>query len=175
VKTIGRDQIYSKSEVLVHGRFKVIIALDSETLARCSPGLTALASDLQEHTALQEFGWFICGSRILTAPPDLSPDPVLRALPACPHFRNVFIMTASTGADAVQYLLQLPTDTKLRLILEADKWLAAVDDIRQGHCNIKDLCLDMLLITRSKETEAFKAIALAQFGWIAVWNPLIYK
>jgi hypothetical protein len=52
-------------------------------------------------------------------------------------------------------------DTKLRLILETDKWLAAVDDIRQGHCNIKHLCLDMLLITRSKDTEAFKAIASA--------------
>jgi hypothetical protein len=56
-------------------------------------GLIALANALREHTSLREFTWFDLGSRREAAPRDLSLDPVLRALLACPHLRQVFIKT----------------------------------------------------------------------------------
>jgi hypothetical protein len=68
-------------------------------------GLTALANALRKHTSLQEFNWFDYTSR--QAPRDLSLDPVLRALPACPHLRKVRILTKSASADPIKNLLQL--------------------------------------------------------------------
>jgi hypothetical protein len=80
-------------------------------------------------------------------------------------------MTASSDADTVRNLLQLPKDTVLTLVLlSSEHWLAVAEYIRQGHCYIKQLSLVMIIISSSKDTEAVKAIAK-----IAVWNPLIYE
>jgi hypothetical protein len=68
-----------------------------------SSGLIALANALRELPALQEFIWFDFGSR--QAPRDLSLDPVLWALSACPHLQKVIVMTNYASADAVKSLL----------------------------------------------------------------------
>jgi hypothetical protein len=137
---------------------KLEIGLDGETVPRDPAGLTALANALKEHTALQTFNWVDYCSRMEAAPVDLSPDPVLRALPACPHLREVLIKTSCDITGAIKNLLQLGPATELRLVLETDQSFAVADAIRQGHCNIKHLCLDMFL---SSSSEAIKAIASA--------------
>lgn len=59
----------------------------------------------------------------------------------------------------MEYLQQLPKETCLALVLNIEQWLAVADGIRQGRCNIKYLCLEMLNVSR--DTEAVKAIASA--------------
>jgi hypothetical protein len=127
-----------------------------------SAGLTALASALREHTALQEFNWFEFGSRREAAPRNLSLDPVLRALPACPHLRKVAIMTKYASDDALRNMLLLPSAIDLHLVLKTtENWLAVADEIRQGRCLVTNLHLGMLQSSSSKATEAVQAVANA--------------
>jgi hypothetical protein len=140
---------------------KLEIHIRGRTFPEVSSGLTALANALREHTAFQEFTWFDYVSRLQGAPVDLSPDLVLRALPACPHLRKVLIRTTSASADAMKTLLQLPKDADLTLMLNAEYWLAVADGIREGQCNIKQLSLFMFPNSSSETTEAVKAIARA--------------
>jgi hypothetical protein len=141
---------------------EVRVLLEGENFPDDSSGLTAFANALREHTALQYFSWFDLISRLDVAMVDLSPDLLLRALPTCPHLRNVSITTICASADAVKTLLLLSKNTYLILKLNIEHWLAVADGIRQGHCNIKDLCLSSPLRNSSLEdTEAVKAIACA--------------
>jgi hypothetical protein len=126
-----------------------------------SSGLTALANALREHTGLQEFILVYWYYTVEAAPQDLSLDLVIRALPACPQLRKVSITTSCYSAGAMQTLLQLPKDTALILRVEMDCWLAVVDGIRLGYCNIKQLDLAMYQSSTSERTEAIKAIASA--------------
>jgi hypothetical protein len=126
-------------------------------------GLIALANALREHTALQEFAWFDYVS--WRGPRDLSLDPVLRALPTCPHLRKVSILTKCASADAMANLLQLQlatsSATELRLVLEKEHLLAVADEIRGGRCNVQRLTLLMMQVTIPETTEAVKAVASA--------------
>jgi hypothetical protein len=136
------------------------IGLDGETVPRDPSGLIALANSLKEHTALQKFTLIDHCPQMEAAPRDLSHDLLLRALPACPHLREVVIATRLASADAMKTLLQLPKDTEL--VLETDHWLAVADEIRQGRCNIRRLYLEMYRTSSSsKTTEAVKAVASA--------------
>jgi hypothetical protein len=122
-------------------------------------GMIALANALRGHTSLQAFGWFDWNA--LGAAQGLSLDPVLRALPACPHLWKVDIMTECASADAMKNLLQLQSATDLLLVLNKDHWLVVADKIRQGRCNVQRLNLSMVQATRSEATEAVKAVASA--------------
>jgi hypothetical protein len=138
------------------------VHLKRQQFPRDSAGLAALAYALREHTTLQEFNWFDFVSPVEAAPVDLSPDLVFRALLACPHLREVTIVTKCASAGAMKDLLQLPEDTVLALVLNTKHFSALADGIRQGRCNIKRLCLVALPHgSRSKNTEAAKAIASA--------------
>jgi hypothetical protein len=139
---------------------KLVIGLERETFPRDLSGLTALANALREHTALQEFFWFDFDSR-LEAAQITAVDPVLWALPACPHLRKVAIMTKCASADAIQNLLRLHSTTCLHLVLQTDLWLAVADEIRCGRCNVQTLTLSMLQAARSEAAEAVKAVASA--------------
>jgi hypothetical protein len=86
---------------------------------------------------------------------------VLRALPACPHLREIHILTDCASADAVKNLLQLQSAADLHLVLEKEYWLAVTDEIRRGRCNVQTLTFAMMQETRSKATEAVKAVASA--------------
>jgi hypothetical protein len=133
-----------------------------ETFPRDQSGLTALANALREHKKLYGFCWFDFVSRLQTAPVDHSFDPVLRALPACSHLREVLINTRNASADAMKALLQLPKDTDLTLYQSnKEHWLAVADGIRQGQCNVKHLSLLTLQSSSSETTQAVKAIASA--------------
>jgi hypothetical protein len=141
---------------------KLVIGTGSETFPRDPSGLIALANALREHTALREFTCLDKSSREEAAPRDVTLDPVLRALPACPHLQKVFIMTTCASADAMKHLLQLQYTTVLHLAVEKEYWLAVADEIRRGRCNIQRLGLVMLqgapfLAT----TEAVQALAIA--------------
>jgi hypothetical protein len=136
---------------------KLIIALDDQTLPRDSSGLTALANALREHAALQEFRWIDFNSRMQAPPPDLSLDPVLQALPACPHIQEVVIVTQCASAGAMKNLLKMGPTTDLFLEVNTEHWLAVADGIRQGRCNIKNLYL--LQSASFEDTEAIKALA----------------
>jgi hypothetical protein len=83
---------------------------------------------------------------------------LLRALPACPHLRMVFIRTKYACADAVKNLLQM---RPLNLLLNTDQCLAVAAGIRHGRCNIQRLTLAMDRRTISDATEVVKAIASA--------------
>jgi hypothetical protein len=133
-----------------------------ETFPRDQSGLTALANALREHKKLYGFCWFDFVSRLQTAPVDHSFDPVLRALPACSHLREVLINTRNASAGAMKALLQLPKDTDLTLYQSnKEHWLAVADEIRRGRCNIKHLSLIRHQSSSSESTEAVKAIASA--------------
>jgi hypothetical protein len=80
---------------------------------------------------------------------------------ACPHIRDVTIITKYASADAMKHLLQLPADTSLVLVLEQESWLAVTDEIRRGRCNVRSLDLYILSVTISEATEAVKAVASA--------------
>jgi hypothetical protein len=67
--------------------------------------LAALANYVRDHAALKEFGWFDFGSG-LEAVQGVTPDVVLRILPACPHLRAVTIMSACASTGAIKNLLQ---------------------------------------------------------------------
>jgi hypothetical protein len=143
---------------------KLRIGLSSASLPRdpSGIGIIALANALREHTSLQEFIWNDSCSRVhMEAAQITALDRVLWALPACPHLRKVVIMTEFASADTMKNLLQLRPAAELSLVLEMDQWLAVADGIRQGHCNIKHLCLEMFQISRSETTEAVKAVASA--------------
>jgi hypothetical protein len=130
------------------------IHLGGRTFPDPSSGLTALANVLREHKALRDFTWRDDVSRLQAAPVDLSPDLVLRALPACPQLWNVSIMTQCASAGAMKTLLQLPEDTSLALALKPEHWLAVADG-----SNSKYLSLVILQGQSSEGTEAVKAIA----------------
>jgi hypothetical protein len=122
-------------------------------------GVITLANALRERTTLEEFTWVDLCSRLEAAPPHLSPDLVLLALPA--HLQQVTIMTKCASDNAMKNLLQLGQTTGLRLVMERDQWLAMADEIRRGRCNVQKLTLCMCRAATSDATEAFKAIASA--------------
>jgi hypothetical protein len=95
------------------------------------------------------------------APPDVSLDSVLRALPACPQLQSVAVATRLASADAMKNLLQLRPATELFLVLETDQWLAVADEIRQCRCHVQTLTLGMLQCASSEASEAVKALASA--------------
>jgi hypothetical protein len=141
---------------------KVKVIIRGETFPTDPPaGLAALASALREHTALQEFHWFDFRYRREVAPRNLSLDPVLRALPACPHLRSVTIMTEYASADAIKNMLQLQSATDLKLLLTMDQGLAVADEIRRGHCNVQRLNLILFPATTSEATKGVNAVASA--------------
>jgi hypothetical protein len=120
----------------------------------------ALANALREHTAMQEFTWNDHYS-LLQATHITFLDPVLLALSACPHFQRVFIMTTHASANAMKKLLQLQPAAELRLAMGKEHWLAVVDEIRQGRCNLRKLYLTMTHKAVSDAMEAVKAVASA--------------
>jgi hypothetical protein len=142
---------------------QILIVLQGEAFPRDQSGLIALAGALQQHTTLQIFSLIDLIDQPEAAPVDLSFDLVLRALPACPHLREVIIKTKNASAGAMKYLLQLPKDTVLSLLhTNQEQWLAVADGIRQGQCNVKHLTLLLRHQSSSSEsTEAVKAIASA--------------
>ena len=139
---------------------KLTIVQDREAFSRDPSGLVAFANALREHTTLEEFMWIDSCDRLETAQVTTL-DPVLRVLPACSHLRKVTIKTKCASTDAVKNLPQLRPATFLRLVLETEQWLAVVDEIRQGHCNVQKLILVMLLVTKSKATKAVKSVGSA--------------
>jgi hypothetical protein len=135
-----------------------MVGVGCESFPRDSSGLTALASALRGHTDLQDFR-LIDWSRTMEG---TAFDPLLRALPACPHLRlrRVVIMTRCASTGAMKALLQLPKDT--HLTLETDHWLAVAAEIRQVRCNIKRIYrYNKLKSSSSEATEAVKAVASA--------------
>jgi hypothetical protein len=138
---------------------KLEVVLERGSLFPRDPsGMIAFADALREHTTLRVFFWIEFGSRIEVAQNTL--DPVLRALPACPHLRKVVIVTKCASADAIKNLLvQLHSATDLRLVIEKENWLAVANEIRHGRCNVQRLTLVMLQGARSDATEAVKAVA----------------
>jgi hypothetical protein len=131
---------------------KLLVCLGFESLPIDPSGLAALANALREHMTLKAFTWVNPRSRT-------DPDLVLRALPACPHLREVTIVTKDASADAINNLLRLQPVTELHLVLEMDQWLAVADEIRQGRCKIKYLGLHMHQGSISDATEAVKVVA----------------
>jgi hypothetical protein len=139
---------------------KLDIDMEYETLFRDPSGIAALANALREHSGLQEFTWNDFRSRLAAAQiPAL--DPVLLALPACPHLRKVAIMTKSATADAIKNLLRLQPAVELSLLLEMEKHSAVADEIRRGRCNIQKLTLKLYSDNISDATESVKALASA--------------
>jgi hypothetical protein len=126
-----------------------------------SSGLTALANAFREHTALQDLTWFDCFDTVQGASRDLSLDPVLRALPACLHLRNVSISTKCASVGAMKNLLQLQSAAILTLGLTTEHWLAVADRIRQGRCNVQNLNLVLLQSSNFNDTEVVEAVASA--------------
>jgi hypothetical protein len=139
---------------------KLIVGLGGETIPIDSSGLNALASALRKHTVLEKFSLIESGPLLGTAQ-STALDPVIRALPACPHLREVVIVTKCASDDAMKNLLQLQSATDLHLVLERDHWLAVADEIRQGRYNVQNLTLIMLQATRSEANEAVQAVASA--------------
>jgi hypothetical protein len=142
---------------------KLIFLVHNESFPRDPSGMIALANALRERTTLQEFVCIEFGSPIEMEAVHTTPlDPVLRALPACPHLQLVQIMTKCASADAIKNLLvQLHSATDLRLVIEKENWLAVANEIRHGRCNVQRLTLAMLQGARSDATEAVKAVASA--------------
>jgi hypothetical protein len=142
-----------------HSLDDLTIGLDWGSFPRDPPDMIALANALQEHTTLRRFTWIDLCSRL-----DVSQitalDPVLRALPSCPHLREVDIITKCASTGAMNYLLQLQS-TLVLLQLETDQWLAMTDEIRRGRCNVQNLILGLPNATRSEAAEAVQAIANA--------------
>jgi hypothetical protein len=136
-----------------------------ESLHLNQSGIVALAAALRQHTALQEFSWNDLYS-LHEVEQDTSLDPVLQALPACPHLRRVTITTNWASANALRNLLHSRTAAQfylgqfyLILALNREHWLAMADEIQRGHHNTRVLGLLMLESTSSEATEAAKAIA----------------
>jgi hypothetical protein len=153
-------QAIAEAVTNAHSLTYLKVVSSQETRNLDQSGLVMLANALRQHSSLVDFSWFdICSleeeSQISTL------DPVLLALPACPHLRKIDISTRYASDDAVKNLLQLPTDTALRLALKPDHWLVVADEIRQGRCHRKTLHLNMLQNSSSGATEAVKAVASA--------------
>jgi hypothetical protein len=141
-----------------HSLYKLELAMTSnETFPIDASGLNALANALREHTVLQGFTWVDKTSREFP----FSLDPVLWTLSACPHLLNVVIITKCASVDAMKNLMRLRPATKLRLVVDPEKWLALADEIRLGHCNIRILSLGMQRRTMVEATDAVKGVASA--------------
>jgi hypothetical protein len=130
----------------------------SDNLPSDQSGMIALADALREHPTLQEFTWVDFCPRVQDA---TAINPVLWALPACPHLRKVSITTKCASANTMKKQLQLHKATDLYLLLGKENWLAVANEIRRGRCNVQTLTLAMLQVTRSEATEAVKAVARA--------------
>jgi hypothetical protein len=137
------------------------INMEGEALPIDSPGLNSLANALREHTTLKRFACVDFSHGQLEAVRNIALNPVLRALPACPHLLEVVIMARYACCNAMRNLLHLRPATELHLVLERDQWLAVADEIRQGRCNVQTLKLTILQNTRSEATEVIKAAATA--------------
>jgi hypothetical protein len=142
-----------------HSLCKLAINMDGR-ISRDPSGMIALANALQEHTAFQEFTW-TDGYYWQEATQITSLDPVLQALPACPHLQRVIIMTKYASSNAMKNLLQLRSATNLNLVLGKEHWLAVADEIRRGRCNVRYLYLAMIGVVASEASEAVKAVASA--------------
>jgi hypothetical protein len=119
-----------------------------------------LGNALRQHSSLVDFNWLdVCSLEEESQNTTL--DPVLLALPTCPHLQKVNIATRYAGADAVKNLLQLPTNTALTLVVTPDHCLAVADEIRLGRFLIKDFGLCMFQGASSKAAKAVKAVASA--------------
>jgi hypothetical protein len=131
-----------------------------ETRRRDHSGLEMLGNAIRQHYSLVDFSWFDTCS-LEEESQNTALDPVLLALPICPHLRKVTFASKQASTDAVRNLLQLPKGTHLALEVERDYWLAVADEIRQGHCRVKNLNLWMFRGSSPEATEAVKAVANA--------------
>jgi hypothetical protein len=151
------DAVNSAQSVL-----ELVVEIENVRFPRDLSGLPALASALRKHTSLKEFSLMDLRSPLEAAQSAaLSLDPILQALSVCPHLQLAFIMTPCASADAIRSLLQLPMDRFVSLALTPDQWLVVADEIRLGHCLIKELTLCMLQGASSKTSEAVEAVASA--------------
>jgi hypothetical protein len=131
-----------------------------ETRNRDHSGLVMLGNAIRQHSSLVDFSWFnMCSLEEESLKTTL--DPVLLALPACPHLRKITFSSKQATSDAVRNLLELPKDTNLALAVEMDVWLAVADEIRLGHCRVETLNLWMFRGSSPEATEAVKALANA--------------
>jgi hypothetical protein len=139
---------------------KLVVDHQCEVFPRDPLALIALANALREHTALETFAWFDFEPLQETVQ-SATLDPVLWTLSACPHLKEITIITKSASANALKSLLELHSAIDLRLVLNTtENWLAVVDAIRMGRCLLKTLHLGMLHSSlRSKATEAVQALA----------------
>jgi hypothetical protein len=148
-----------------HSLVRLILSVDWRlaSFPRHPSGMFALTKALREHTNLQEFTWVdITSPDQLEAMNSAAVDPVLQALPLCPHLRKVTVLTGCGSADAMRSLLQLQTTTELNVRLNMEQLLAVADEIRCGRCRVVSLILIVALqATRSEATEAVKALASA--------------
>jgi hypothetical protein len=147
-----------------HSLVRLIVSVNwrSPSFPRDPSGMFALAKALREHTNLQEFTWVDSFFPYQLEAMNSAVDPVLRALPACPHLRKVTILTECGSADGMKSLLQLQSTTEVRVRLKAEHWLPVVDEIRSGRCHVASLTLIVALeATRPEATEAVKALASA--------------
>jgi hypothetical protein len=146
-----------------HSLCELEIGISGISFPRDPSGLLALANALREHKTLQEFTWLDSWSHLIGAEAvqGVTPDCVLRALPACRYLQRVTFMQKHASGDAITDLLQLESFTDLSLVLKTSHWLAVAEKIRQGICCVRKLRLMMCQVTRSEATEAVKAIASA--------------
>jgi hypothetical protein len=80
----------------------LLVVLCVEHFPRDSSGLAALANAVREHTEFRLYDWFTLPGTAQST----SLDPLLLALSACPHLREVVIETESASANAIRNLLQ---------------------------------------------------------------------
>lgn len=119
-----------------------MLVLGGETFPNDPSGMIALASAIRQHTTLQEFIWTDSMFMGAVATQGITIDPLLRALPACPHLREVTILTKCASADAIKSLLQVRPATTLCLVLQTtEHWLAVIDEVRLSRCHVKNLIL----------------------------------
>jgi hypothetical protein len=143
-----------------HSLRKLELFIDCAIFPRYVSGLAALADALRQHPALEDFRWLDMCSPQEAQQDTFFLDPVLQALPACPHLKYATIFTKCASSDAVRNRMYSPTATKFHLLLNTEHWLAVADEIRLGHCNLKNLTLDLFRCTHSGEViAAAKAIA----------------
>jgi hypothetical protein len=119
----------------------------------------ALANALREHTGLRDF-MCVDFEPLQETVQSATLDPLLWALAACSHLREITIITKSASAGALKSLLQLHSAIDLRLVLNTtESWLAVVDEVRLSRCLIRIFHLGMLHRSSSKATEAVHALA----------------
>lgn len=138
-------------------RLKIVVPQDLQELDRSA--LLVLANTLRQHAALETFVWTEHFSRRESQ--DKTLDPVLRALPECPHLREVVIMTNCASKDAIRNILRSSTITNLHLIQNPEHWLVVADEIRHGRCQIKNFMLSTVASSSSEATAATLAMANA--------------